>query len=108
MSPNSSIRVQIFGKVHQLRADDDPEHTRRVAELVDSRMSRIADHGGAADSYRVAVLAALEIADELLRSREELAEYLGAVNDESDRLAALLEHMDDAASEESSMEAAAD
>ena len=104
MPAHSSIRVQIFGKVHQLRADDDPEHMRKVAELVDAKMGQIADHGGTADSYSVAVLAALELADELLRLREERQ---GAVADESDRIAALLERVEDVTGE-SSLSAAAD
>ena len=107
MPAQSSIRVQIFGKVHQLRADDDPEHIRKVADLVDAKMNHIADHGGGADSYSVAVLAALELADELLRLREELSHYQGAVSDESDRLAALLERVEDITGE-SSLSAAAD
>ncbi len=105
MPPNTAVRVQIFGKVHQLRTDDDPDHVRRVAELVDAKMGLIADHGVAADSYSVAVLAALDIADELLRLRDQHAH---GVSEDSDRLAALLDRVENAAEDGEPLLPAAD
>lgn len=85
------VQVQIFGQVYNVRSSGDPERTHRVAEIVDEKMNSIADRGASADSYRVAVLAALELADELMRLRDEHESYRGRVNAKRDRIQALLE-----------------
>jgi cell division protein ZapA len=61
---DNSISVDIYDQTYRLRGDD-TEYIRRLAELVDSRMRAVASHGKTVDSLRVAVLAALNIADEL-------------------------------------------
>ncbi|MBI1357447.1 MAG: cell division protein ZapA [Acidobacteria bacterium] len=85
------VQVQIFGQVYNVRSASDPDRTHRVAEIVDEKMNGIADRGGSPDSYRVAVLAALELADELLRLRDEHERYRGRINAKRDRIQALLE-----------------
>lgn len=85
------VQVQIFGQVYNVRSSGDPDRTHRVAEIVDEKMNSIADRGGSADSYRVAVLAALELADELTRLRDEHESYRGRINAKRDRIQALLE-----------------
>src|SRR6201993_1601046 len=61
---DNSISVDIYDQTYRLRGDD-TEYIRRLAELVDSKMRAVASHGKTVDSLRVAVLAALNIADEL-------------------------------------------
>jgi cell division protein ZapA len=58
------ISVDIYDQTYHLRGDD-PEYIRRLAEIVDAKMRAVASHGKTVDSLRVAVLAALNIADEL-------------------------------------------
>lgn len=60
----NSISVDIYDQTYRLRGDD-TEYLRGLAELVDSKMRAVASHGKTVDSLRVAVLAALNIADEL-------------------------------------------
>lgn len=66
----SSISVDIYDQVYHLRGTD-PKHIEKLASLVDTKMRAVAAHGSTVDSLRVAVLASLNIADELfaLRSR---------------------------------------
>ena len=90
MASDRGIEIQIFGQVYHLKGDD-PEHTRRVAKLVDDRMNYLADHVQTADSYRVAVLAALHIADELITHRTELDSYRSRVDESSIRMLELLD-----------------
>jgi cell division protein ZapA len=59
------ISVDIYDQTYHLRGDD-AEYIRRLAEIVDGKMRAVASHGKTVDSLRVAVLAALNIADELL------------------------------------------
>jgi|GEM_PF-1597738 len=100
MSSESAVQVQIFGKVYQLRGNGDPDRTRRVADLVDRRMGMLADSRVAADSYRIAVLTALELADELLVLRDAEEQRQGRAAGESDRLAALLARVDQVSHED--------
>jgi cell division protein ZapA len=59
--------VSIYDQVYHLRGQD-PDHIHQIAELVDSKMRAVAAHGRTVDSLRVAVLAALNLADELSQS----------------------------------------
>jgi cell division protein ZapA len=60
-----SVRVNIFGQTYSLRSTQGGERVRRVAELVDERMREIASQLAVHDAAKVAVLAALNLADEL-------------------------------------------
>ncbi|HET7295359.1 MAG TPA: cell division protein ZapA, partial [Vicinamibacteria bacterium] len=63
------VHVEIFGQSYALRAGEDPAYLERLAALVDGHMKEVAKAAGAVDSVRVAVLAALNIADELVQAR---------------------------------------
>ena len=56
--------VSIYDQTYHLRGQD-PDHIRHLADLVDSKMRAVAAQGRTVDSLRVAVLAALNLADEL-------------------------------------------
>ena len=61
-----SVRVNIFNQTYSLRsASGDGEHVLRVARLVDERMHAVADGLAVHDVAKVAVLTALNLADEL-------------------------------------------
>jgi cell division protein ZapA len=62
---NGSVRVEIYDQTYQLRGSD-PEYIGKLADYVDSKMRLIAQQASTVDSLRVAVLAALNIADEYL------------------------------------------
>ena len=65
-----AVVVEIYGQVYQLRGTD-TAHIEKLAGIVDTKMRAVSAHGATVDSLRVAVLAALNIADELtaLRAR---------------------------------------
>lgn len=60
----SYVTVNIYDQVYHLSGQD-PEHICRLAERVDAKMRAVAAQGRTVDSLRVAVLAALNLADEL-------------------------------------------
>ena len=61
-----SVRVNIFNQTYSLRsASGDGEHVQRVARLVDERMRAVASGLAVHDVAKVAVLTALNLADEL-------------------------------------------
>ena len=60
---NASVRVEIFDQAYNLRGSD-PEYILKLAEYVDSKMRAVAAATNTIDTVRLAVLAALNIADE--------------------------------------------
>jgi cell division protein ZapA len=62
--------VEIFGQRLGLRADGDAERLQEIARFVDSRMREVADRSSSVDTVKIAVLTALNIADELFLERE--------------------------------------
>lgn len=65
----ASVRVYIYNQPYSLRSEGDGEYVRRIAEYVDRRMHEISSQTHIVDYGKVAVLAALNIADELHRAR---------------------------------------
>jgi cell division protein ZapA len=61
------VTVSIYDQTYHLRGQD-ANHIRRLADLVDSKMRAVASQGRTVDSLRVAVLAAINLADELSQS----------------------------------------
>ena len=59
-----AVTVSIYGQPYHLRGVD-PDHIERLAALVDAKMRAVSAQGHTVDTLRVAVLAALNIADEL-------------------------------------------
>jgi cell division protein ZapA len=61
------VTVEIYDQVYHLSGQD-AEHIRDLAARVDAKMRAVAAHGRTVDSLRVAVLAALNLADELTQA----------------------------------------
>ncbi len=62
-----TIRVEIYNQTYNIRSDGDSEYVTGLAEFVDGRMREISSCTLTVDSLKVAILAALHIADELHR-----------------------------------------
>ena len=60
---NGSVRVEIFDQVYNLRGSD-ADYIVKLAEYVDMKMRAVSEQTATVDSVRLAVLAALNIADE--------------------------------------------
>jgi len=88
---NGNVRVEIYDQTYHLRGSD-AEYIAQLAEYVDTKMRLIGQQAATVDSLRLAVLAALNIADELhvLKRKydsiasdyNERAEYLAGALDE--------------------------
>jgi len=75
----NSVRVEIFDQAYNLRGSD-PEYILKLAEYVDAKMRAVSEQTHTVDTARLAVLAALNIADEyhLLKRNQDhgTVEYL--------------------------------
>jgi len=59
----NSVRVEIFDQHYNLRGSD-PDYVHQLAKYVDAKMRAVAGQTATIESMRLAVLAALNIADE--------------------------------------------
>lgn len=66
------VTVRIYGESYPLKTGEDPEYVAEIARFVDARMREVAGSGKVMATSKIAVLAALHIADELYRLRREL------------------------------------
>jgi cell division protein ZapA len=93
MPDDAVISVEIHGQRYPIRSTLDQEYVARLASYVDEKMRAAADSTTTGDSMRLAVLTALNVADELFRCREgsrarsgELAERAGELERLLDRV----------------------
>src|SRR5919201_5711738 len=70
-TPAQTVKVEIYNQTYNIRSNDgDTEYIERLASFVDNRMREIAAGSLTVDSLKVAILAALHIAAELHKLRE--------------------------------------
>src|SRR3954469_10995499 len=71
LEASPTIKVEIYDQAYTVRSDGDPEYLKQLAEYVDQRMREISSGTLTVDSRKVAILAALYIADELHQLRRQ-------------------------------------
>ena len=93
-----TIRVEIYNQTYSIRSDGDNEYIQDLASYVDSKMREISSGTMTVDSLKVAILAALHIADEyyqLRHSQAQIDAQLAARSYEcSEMLDRILKHRD--------------
>ncbi len=85
------IEIEIFGQRYRIRVkgEEDEQYIGRLTAFVDQKMRDIADKSKSSDTLKVAVLAALNIADDCFLCRKELDqlnEVLSRMENEIDSL----------------------
>ena len=83
--------VEIFGAVYHVRGEQNPERLRELAAFVDRRMQDVAQQVATVDTAKIAILAALNIADELFHARTQQEGERVEIQDKVTRLAERLE-----------------
>ena len=74
-----STRVTICGEDYTIRSDSPPDHTRAVAAYVDAKITEVLESASVVESHKAAILAALQITDELFEARKGQEEVAGAM-----------------------------
>ena len=85
------IEVSIFGQRYTLKGQGDSDHILEVAAFVDRKMKDISEGTSTVDSLKVAILAALNIADEYQRYRASKQEDVGALMQKAEDCCRILE-----------------
>jgi cell division protein ZapA len=89
-SDGEPTAVTIYGRTYHLRGAADPDYLAELALEVDRRMRDVAEATGTADTTKVAILAALNIADDCFRTRRD-----GISREIEDRLGRLVAGCDE-------------
>ena len=87
----SSVKVEIYGSEYRIRGDADPESIQEIAHYVDSKMREVDSETALGSSLKVAILAALNIAGELFRERDDRNKLLAEVEERAEELSQELE-----------------
>jgi len=88
----NSVRVEIFDQAYNLRGTDS-EYISRLAEYVDGKMRAVAEQTSTVDTMRLAVLAALNIADEYHILKRKLDGVAGDYVQRAQRLSSVLDEV---------------
>lgn len=73
------IEIKICGNTYRILGDENPEHIKKISEYVDTKMRAITTDSDTVSTGKVAVLAALHIADELFKTKEKTEEKLSSL-----------------------------
>jgi len=87
-----SVRVEIYDQTYHLRGSD-PDYIAHLAEYVDAKMRLISQQAATVDSLRVAVLAALNIADEFHMLKRKHDSIASDYNERAEQLAGVLDEV---------------
>lgn len=88
---SAPVKVQIFGQTYSIHGELDVAYVQKLAAYVDEKMQAIADATATIDTQKVAVLAALAIADELHSTQRERGEEEQLLREQAERCLTLVE-----------------
>jgi cell division protein ZapA len=91
MSEMQRVEVEILGQKYTIRSEADPTYVKDLAAYVEKRVKGVEGQIRGQDPVKALALAALYIADELFRAREELTKYEG---DLPKRIGAMVDLLD--------------
>ena len=97
MDPKTLVQVQIFGQSYTIRGEADQEYILGVAAYVDRKMREVTEKlpmaAVSSSLSKVAVLASLNIADELMKERRQRDQLERQLSDRAARLNAVLDDL---------------
>lgn len=91
MEDKTATTVEILGREYRIRGNADGEYIQQVARFVDERLREVTRGAAGQSADRVAVLAAMNIADELFQLRRATAEEISTIERRTDGLLSLIE-----------------
>ncbi len=92
-NPTEVTRVNIFGREYTIRGAGSPAYIAEIAHYVDMKMRQMTDNATLASTTKVAIFAALNIADELYQKRDKYEELEETQNSELTNLADRIEQV---------------
>jgi cell division protein ZapA len=71
MGKERLVEIKVFGQTYTVKTDAEEDHIQRVARYVNEKMNDVTKNTKSVSSFNVAILTALNIADDLIREREK-------------------------------------
>lgn len=91
MSPNAVVTVEIAGQRYPIRSGLEPAYVIELAAYVDQKMRAATESAPASDNMGLAILVALNLADEYFRARQQSSSAHGELNERALRLEQLVD-----------------
>ncbi|KAA3616060.1 MAG: cell division protein ZapA [Calditrichaeota bacterium] len=91
----NNITVQIYGSEYSIKGDSDVEYMQEIATYIDRKMKDIQQNTSTKPALKVAILAALNIVDELFRERELNAKAMTELEQKISKLTELVMTFED-------------
>jgi len=88
-----SVSVELLGQKFTLKSDDEEEYLRDLAKFVNRKLNEIKKATGRVDTGQIALLAALDIADDLFRERERTKDVKRDVDARAQKLLCAIDEM---------------
>jgi cell division protein ZapA len=88
-----STKVEIYGQDYRISGDADPEFMAEIARYVDSKMKEVAKGAPLGSLSKIAILGALNIAEELFKERDEKNRILSGIEAATSRMKEKLEEI---------------
>lgn len=85
------MKIQIFDQTYNVNADGNEEYLTELAAYVDKKMRDVSESTKMVDSVKVAVLAALNIADETLTLRQRAQKLEGPLRQRMEKCVSMVE-----------------
>ena len=85
------MKIEIYDQLYNVNGEQNEEYLKELAAYVDGKMRSIADATHMVDSLKVAVLAALNIADEMFTTRQKQQEIEGPLRKRVEKCVAMVE-----------------
>jgi len=83
MGKERLAEIKVFGQVYTVKTDADEDHLQRVARYVNEKMDEVVKNTKSVSSLNVAILTALNIADDLMKERVKRLVLLQEVEQKS-------------------------
>jgi cell division protein ZapA len=83
MGKERLVEIKVFGHVYTVKTDTDEEHIQRVARYVNEKMDEVVKNTKSVSSLNVAILTALNIADDLIKEKTKGQAFLQEVERKS-------------------------
>lgn len=85
------MKLDIYGQTYNLNVDENEEYLKELAAYVDQKMHAVSESAQTVDSVKVAVLTALNIADELFLARASEEQLRGPIRQRVEKCVSLVE-----------------
>lgn len=91
MGNNSKVRVSIFGNTYNIQGEADPDYIQSLASYLNAKMNEVSDSMPSASAMQVAILAALNVADEYFQLKDIQSTVTTDIETRTNALISMLE-----------------